>query len=1404
MHPMLGGGCRLYSLSLCLLILSGCGNSSPLSGNDGGNPPPHPITCEPAQLCAAAAKRKVTPTQEHVDGVVEPRLGALERLQKFNLGGYGINPTQNLPDPFSTLGESLTQPAEERVYTSRSNHEEDTWLRVLVLQAPDDAGGNRRVAFVTLDAIGAGNVIQQRVVDAVHEASCAAEACIETADVLFGQTHTHAGADLQGLWGGVPQDWIDTALIAGVAEVTREALLRLTPVTLKLAQGRTLEFNNYRRPRVDPHAEPDDTLSLLRMEAASGGAVIASLLQYSAHPTSINESPRIPHADYVLGAMQALEADGGVALYYNGPIADASPAGGECTAIAEPDAYERVHCRGEELARTALGFMADARTLAPTMAVRHVEATLPVTNPLFVVAGAAGAFNRYYNFTPQLLRGIPVLGSVLDAAAVDIGQLTPTAATGVTRITLGGVQGLEIVTIPGETTNTFGRYIKSLADPAAAVMLLGLTHNSFGYIIPEEEFSYIDPTGEAGFLVPFTGYEEFVSLGPLTAPLLRLQAYQPLFDAPAESLPTYLASCLGDLGSDDCLLVDIAQRVDYIQREYAALCLEAGAPAEFCSLLNPQTPPAQVCRDLGLPEGVCSVFAGAPTPLADFDLALPALDALLRGCDILDSAACLLPFPSNHFMVAAAPGSPQAVERGGTGMRIDFNPLAPPRNALGKPIDITEWNRQDGYSPGQMLVTYVPNLGTVRNGSGERLGPVTGAVPLTDLSQFDAPDAPVLVLEVPDNAVEVPQRHLVWAEIDLNAGKLLPNQDVDALLPTRAALLVRPAVNFKEGRRYVAVLRHLLDEDGRPIAAGPAFATCRDQLPSLLPALSSRCAELEAAVFPILDRAGIARDPSLYLSWDFTVTSSENMVSRLRRMRDDAFINGLGQQEDAEGQIVALGDAPEFTVTQIIDNPTDELARQIKGTFTVPSYVVLPDPSPLDAAEDFTALLRAFDAAVPDLLAPVRDACGDVSPVGLICDVFNPADFLTLVASLSLPPNRLYYDPTDAVNPADPQAALYGDGLPDRTGSLTTNFTCNIPHSALSGKDFATAGAGDVKPARGSLYGHGLLGSQSEINQDQLRMFGNEHNVVFCATDWFGFASGDLANVVTVLLDLSFFPVVPDGGQQGMLNQMFLARLLRHPQGFAANEAFQAGGASVLAPTDEVYYDGNSQGGILGGVVVAASKDIRRGSLGVVGMNYSTLLGRSVDFAFYAIPLYLAYQDDLDRTLAFSLMQMLWDRSENDGYANHLTDNSAFHGPDNEILLHPALGDHQVSMWTADVMARTLGARVDRSRIDPARNPDDVEYYALEALDYDDTEHQSGSGLVIWDEPWGGERCHDQSTAVPPIGNTPPDQGDDPHECPRREAVGRCQKSNFLSPEGKLVSVPRSDREAAGFNCPEP
>jgi len=77
-------------------------------------------------------------------------------------------------------------------------------------------------------------------------------------------------------------------------------------------------------------------------------------------------------------------------------------------------------------------------------------------------------------------------------------------------------------------------------------------------------------------------------------------------------------------------------------------------------------------------------------------------------CDILQPTKCLCPFPNDYFMIPD-PGTD-------TGLRVNLDPLAMPINKRGKEIDPAEWNRNDGFSPGAMIVTHVPGVDTDETG----------------------------------------------------------------------------------------------------------------------------------------------------------------------------------------------------------------------------------------------------------------------------------------------------------------------------------------------------------------------------------------------------------------------------------------------------------------------------------------------------------------------------------------------------------------------------------------------------------------------------------------------------------------------------------------------------------------
>jgi hypothetical protein len=392
---------------------------------------------------------------------------------------------------------------------------------------------------------------------------------------------------------------------------------------------------------------------------------------------------------------------------------------------------------------------------------------------------------------------------------------------------------------------------------------------------------------------------------------------------------------------------------------------------------------------------------------------------------------------------------------------------------------------------------------------------------------------------------------------------------------------------------------------------------------------------------------------------------------------------------------------------------------------------------------------------------------------------------------------------------------LGADGKPIRLpgNTIDAHYTCRIPRSALApGHD-----------ARPSLYGHGLFGSRSEIHQDQLKDLGGDYNMMFCATDWIGMACADLPTspdpaaiqailgggplpncdlpvTATILQDASNFPKLADRVQQGMLDFMFLGRAML--KGFNSNAAFQRTGGTGVIDTTRLFYDGNSQGGIIGGALAAVEPDLDRASIGVPGMNYSTLLTRSVDFDGYAkgqfadelpdtpLGLYDNYPSELERPLLFALLQLLWDRAEADGYAQHMTTDPLPNSPVHHVLMNAAFGDHQVANVAAETEARTIGAAARTPYLDAGRSP-----YATNSpfglgpigfFPYD------GSAITMWDSgPTRQEGTPPKTvgTDTPPATNTPPRNGHDPHELPRRTPADREMKSAFLSVGGRVIDT---------------
>jgi hypothetical protein len=648
------------------------------------------------------------------------------------------------------------------------------------------------------------------------------------------------------------------------------------------------------------------------------------------------------------------------------------------------------------------------------------------------------------------------------------------------------------------------------------------------------------------------------------------------------------------------------------------------------------------------------------------------------NCDFIalpSDSTCMLPFPDNYYTVA----DPESA----TGVQVHFTEQGTPTNVEGKHVQPTPYGESDGFSPGSVILLKVPGIETVADVRS------MSAMPTVDhLKRYKAGKAPVVVIDTSTG-----KRWPIWVEID------------STVKSSAADLEIHPAVNFKSGDRYIVALRNLHNAGDEHIEAPAAFRYYRDGVASENDVINARRGHYEE-LFSTLEGAGIKRS-KLYLAWDFTVASDENLTGRELSMRNQAFAE-IGDENLANG--VVEGVSPSFHVTEVQNNPNPgQIARRVKGTFEVPCF-----------------------------LFPSCEAGG-----------------------------RLKLD---------------GKGHPIQNGTWTANFDCIIPLSATEGP---------AETARPSLYGHGLLGDASEVASSPQRSLSQEHDIVQCATDEIGMAESDIPVVIGSLENASNFPAIPDRLQQGLLDELFLGRALVSPSGFATDPAFHQDGTlatgSVLN-TSHLFYNGNSQGGIMGGALTAVSPDFTRASLGVPAMNYSVLLPRSVDFAEFAQVFYPFYPNETTRPLVLDMMQMLWDRGEPDGYAERMTSDPLPDTPAHEVLMDVAFGDHQVSDFQADVEARTVGASAHRPTLFSGRWPEVNVLWNVPAIR---SYPYTGSAVYYWDI---GPVRGNPSVGVepPPLENLPDESGEDPHSSPRATPAEQQLVSDFFN--GAITKSDRCDR----------
>lgn len=393
---------------------------------------------------------------------------------------------------------------------------DDIWARTVVI---DD--GDRKVALVSVDLIG-------YLTHGTYYGFAKAEALVPPSlgidTFIYSSTHQHQGPDSMGLW-GIQQfsdgkfprylEFVDRMIarsieLAAAPENLRDATAVFAATTdpTRHAELRGLQVRTGCRP-------PwffDEELRALRF-ADAAGETIATIINWSTHPESLEDRNTLVSSDFVHYIRSRVEAElGGTAVYFSGALGAAEIVGDTCVGGADPRHEDGSN---EFDRRDDIGV---PRTQALGEIVGDVVAEILSASEAAPVAGMRVYEVRYFGSGSNELFSFAMNVGILDLDPVAFaptncgpGTLGLCAPIVQYLLELHDAQGAPIVqmaTAPGElfpelfygaeahartdcpVANTGLPYEPSIRDAMAAPhrWLIGLAPDHYGYIVPGYDF----------------------------------------------------------------------------------------------------------------------------------------------------------------------------------------------------------------------------------------------------------------------------------------------------------------------------------------------------------------------------------------------------------------------------------------------------------------------------------------------------------------------------------------------------------------------------------------------------------------------------------------------------------------------------------------------------------------------------------------------------------------------------------------------------------------------------------------------------------------------------------------------------------------------------------------------------
>ena len=284
----------------------------------------------------------------------------------------------------------------------------------------------------------------------------------------------------------------------------------------------------------------------------------------------------------------------------------------------------------------------------------------------------------------------------------------------------------------------------------------------------------------------------------------------------------------------------------------------------------------------------------------------------------------------------------------------------------------------------------------------------------------------------------------------------------------------------------------------------------------------------------------------------------------------------------------------------------------------------------------------------------------------------------TLIVGTAKVPNFMLPLPVDGLR----KLRRDDKGLPVAEGFEDVRFRVQIPRTVKNG----------TAPASVLQYGHGFLGSDKEADNDWLRKFASDRQFLILSSDMQGMNTpSGLLWFLHLPKDITNLAYIGEEPLQGNMNHLALVRMMKGR--FAKDPLVQRNGAP-LYDTNAMYYHGNSQGGTQGALVMAMSRDLSRGTLGVPGVSVGWILARASQWKDLAGAIQRNYPDPYEFAAIMSLVAVGWDHGDGSNFAKYLSATPPADGTPKNVLLHAGLEDAQVNNDVSRVLARMVNAKI--------------------------------------------------------------------------------------------------------------